>query len=133
MFERGVRDRDAVVGFILAAQAAQDRGRLLDRRLFDHHRLETPLERGVGLDVFAVLVEGRRTDALQLAAGELGLDHRGEVEGTFSRPGTDERMQFVDEEDDVARAALDLVEDPLHAALELAAILRPRHERAERE
>ena len=39
----------------------------VDRRLVDHHRLEASLEGGVLLDVLAVLVEGRRPDALQLA------------------------------------------------------------------
>ena len=42
-------------------------------------------------------------------------------------------MQLVDEEHDVARAALDFVEDPLDAAFEFAAIFRAGDERAERE
>ena len=103
------------------------------RRLFDHDRLKAPFERGVGFDVFAVLVERRRADALQFAARELGLDHRAQVERrAFGRAGTDERVQLVDEEHDVARAALDFVENALDAAFELAAILRARDERAER-
>ena len=48
-------------------------------------------------------------------------------------PRADKRVQLVDEEDDVAAGALDLVEDALDAAFELAAIFRPGDERAERE
>ena len=40
------------------------------RRLADVDRLEAPLEGGVLLDVLAVLVEGGRADAAQLAARE---------------------------------------------------------------
>jgi hypothetical protein len=41
----------------------------------DHHRLEAPFERGVLLDVLAVLVERRGADAVQLAAGQHRLEH----------------------------------------------------------
>src|SRR5262249_18054341 len=43
---------------------------------------------------------------------------------TFGRTGSHERVHFVDEEHDVARAALDLIENSFDAALELTAILR---------
>ena len=75
--ERGVRDPDAVVDLVALAQAAQDRDRLLDRRLVDEDRLEAPLERGVLLDVLAVLVERGRADRVQLAAGEHRLEQVG--------------------------------------------------------
>ena len=68
--ERGVRDPDAVMDLVPLAQPAQDRDRLLDRRLVDEDRLEAPLERRVLLDVLAVLVERRRADRVELAAGE---------------------------------------------------------------
>ena len=58
--QRGVLDPHAVVHLEALSQAAQDRDRVLDRRLVDHHRLEAALERGVLLDVLAVLVERGR-------------------------------------------------------------------------
>ena len=122
-----------VMARVSFAQAAQNRDRLLDARLFDHHRLEAAFECGIRFDVLAVLIEGRRADALQFAAREFGLDHRGEVERTFGGAGADERVQLVDEEHDVARAALDLVENALDAAFELAAIFRAGNQRPERE
>ena len=71
--ERGVLDAHAVVDLVALLQAAQDRDRVLDRRLADVHLLEPALERGVLLDVLAVLVERRRADEAQLAAASIGL------------------------------------------------------------
>jgi hypothetical protein len=55
--QRGVQDPDAVMKLVALLEAAQDRDRVLDRGLADEHRLEAALERGVLLDVLAVLVE----------------------------------------------------------------------------
>src|SRR4051795_9034074 len=44
-------------------------------------------------------------------------------------PGTHDGVQLVDEGDDLAVAVDDLLEDGLHAVLELAAVLRPRDHR----
>ncbi|EUA32584.1 ATP-dependent Clp protease ATP-binding subunit ClpC domain protein [Mycobacterium xenopi 3993] len=46
---------------------------MLDRRLADLHGLEAALQRGVLLDVLAVLVERGGADGLQLARGQLGF------------------------------------------------------------
>ncbi len=60
--QRGVLDAHAVVDLVALLEPAQDRDRVLDRGLADEDRLESPLERGVLLDVLAVLVERRRAD-----------------------------------------------------------------------
>jgi hypothetical protein len=62
--------------------------------------LEAPLEGGVLLDVLAVLVEGGRADAAQLAAGEHGLEHVAGVHGALGLAGADDRVQLVDEQED---------------------------------
>ncbi len=102
-----------------------------DRRLADEHGLEAALERGVLLDVLAVLVERRRADGAQLAAREHRLQHLGGVDRALGRAGADDRVQLVDEEDDLALGVLDLGEDGLQPLLELAAVLRPGEERAD--
>ena len=78
--DRAIGDRDAVMIGVAAAQAAQDRARLFDRRFGDHHGLEAALERAIRFNVLAIFVERRRADALQFAARKLRLDHRGEIE-----------------------------------------------------
>ena len=97
--ERGVADAHAVVRLVALLQAAQDRDRVGDRRLADVDRREAPLERGVLLDVLAVLVERRRADAAQLAAGEQRLQQVRGVDRALGRAGADDRVQLVDEED----------------------------------
>src|SRR5215813_7765921 len=84
--QRRVLDPHAVVHLVALLQPAEDRDRVLDRRLLDHHRLEAAFERGVLLDVFAVFVERRRADAVQFAARERRFEqvsgvHRAQVEG----------------------------------------------------
>src|SRR4029453_17769810 len=69
-----VRDGHLVVLLVSLPDAEQDVDGLLHRRFLDHHRLEPALEGRVALDVLAVLVERRRTDALELAAGWWALE-----------------------------------------------------------
>ena len=129
--ERGVPYLDTVVCFVALFEPAQDRDRVRDRRLADEHGLEPPLERGVLLDVPAVLVECRRTDGAELAACEHRLQHVGRVNGAFGRPRADDRVELVDEENDLAGCVLNLREDGLEPLLELAAVLRARKQRSE--
>src|SRR6266849_8724772 len=97
--------------------------RVLDRRLADHDRLETPLKRRVLLDVLAIFVERGRTDGTQLAARKHRLQEIGRVDGAFRGAGADQRVQLVDEQDDPAVGGFDLFEHRLQAVFELAAVL----------
>ena len=128
--ERVVGDLAAVVGLVAVAQAAQDLHGVVGRGLLDADLLEAPLERRVALEVLAVLVERRRADRLQLAAGERRLEDRGGVDRALGRAGADEVVQLVDEQDDVA-ALGDLLHHLLQALLELTAVLRAGDERGE--
>ena len=127
--ERRVLDLHPVVDLEALAQPAQDRDRVLQRRLVDDDRLEAALERGVLLDR-AVLAQRRRADAVQLAAGEHRLEHVAGVHRALGRAGADDGVQLVDEQQDPALGRLDLGEHRLQALLELAAVLRARDERA---
>ena len=129
--QRGVLDAHAVVHLVALLQPAQDRDRVLDRRLAHVHLLEAPLERGVLLDVLAELVERGRADHAQLAARQHRLDHVAGVDRALGAAGADDRVQLVDERDDLAVAVDDLLEHGLHAVLELAAVLRARDHRAD--
>ena len=99
--QRRVLDPDAVVDLVALLQPAQDRDRVLDARLVDEHRLEPPLERRILLDVLAVLVERRRADRAELAAREHRLQHVAGVHRALGRAGTDDRVELVDERDDL--------------------------------
>ena len=73
--------------------------------------------------MLAVLVERRRADHAQLAAGEHRLDHVAGVQRPLGGAGADDRVQLVDERDHLAGGVGDLLEHGLEALLELAAVL----------
>ena len=100
--QRRVLDAHAVVDLVALLQAAQDRDGVLDARLLHQHRLEPPLEGGVLLDVLAVLVERGGADRAELAAREHRLQHVAGVHGALGGAGADDRVQLVDERDDLA-------------------------------
>ncbi len=102
--------------------AHQDADRLGLARRVDLDRLEAPLERAVLLDVLAVLGRRGRADAADLAATERRLQDVGGVERPFGRAGPDQRVQLVDEHDDV-RVLGELLHDRLEALFELTAVL----------
>ena len=112
------------------AQPAQNRNRVFHRRLVDQHRLEAPLQRRVFLDMFAIFVERRRADAMQLAARQHRLQQVARIHRAFGLPRADHRMQLVDKQNDLPFGRLDLFENGFQPLLELAAELRPRDQRA---
>ena len=101
------------------------------RGLGHHHRLEAALERGVLLDVLAVLVERGGADGAQLAAREHRLEQVGGVDGALGGAGAHDRVQLVEEQDDPALAVGDLLEHGLEPVLELAAVLGAGDQRAD--
>ena len=129
--QRAVGDAHAVMQLVFLLDAAQDRDRVGNRGLADEHRLETAGQRRVLLHMQAILVERRGADAVQRAAGELGLDQVGGVHRAVRLAGADQRVHLVDEQDDLALGGLDLLQHRLQPLLELAAIFCSRNHRAE--
>ena len=118
------------MSLVLLLEAAQDRDRVLDRRLRDEHRLETPRQRRVLLDVLAILVERGRADAVQLTARQRRLQQVRGVHCAFRLARADQRVHFVDEQDHAALRRDHLVQHSLQPLLELAAIFGPGDQRA---
>ena len=110
---------------VLLSKTLQDLYRLLHRRWIDDDRLEAALQRAILLDVLPILVERRRADALQLAARERRLQHVARVDRAFRCASADQRVQLVDEENDVL-VLRDLIHDRFETLLELPAVLRTR-------
>ena len=69
--------------------------------------------------------------ARQLAACQHRLEHVAGVHRALGRPRPDDRVQLVDEGDDLAAAVGDLLEDGLQTLLELTAVLGAGDHRAE--
>src|SRR5207342_2407468 len=110
-----IGDPDAVMDLVPLLETAQNRDRVVGTRLADEDGLEAALERGVLLDVLAVLIEGGGADGAELAAREHRLQKIGCVDRALGGAGADDRVQLVHEEDDLALGGLDLLEDGLEA------------------
>ena len=93
-----------MVQLVLLLQAAQDRDRVLDRRLAHEDRLKAPRECRILLHVLAVLVQRGGADTVQLTARECRLEQVRRVHRSVRLAGADECMHFVDEQDDVCRS-----------------------------
>ena len=120
-----------MVYLVAFLESAQNGDGVLDGWLVHFHRLEAALECGVFLDMFAVLVERGRADAAKFAAGELRLEHVGGIGCALGGAGADERVKFVDEQNNLTVAGGDFFDERLEAILEFASILRAGNHRAE--
>ena len=129
--QRVVADRDLVVRLVPLLQTTQDGNRVLDGWLAHVHLLEAAFQRRVLLHVLAVFVERGGADQTEFAARQHGLQHIAGVHRAFGRAGADDRVDLVDERDDLAVRVLDLVEHALEALLEFAAVLGAGHHGAQ--
>ena len=92
--------------------------------------LEAPHQRAVLLEILAIFLISRRTDAPQRALRRRGLQQIGGVHrAARGRAGSDHRVDFVDEQDRVL-VLLDFLDDLFQALLEIAAIARAGEQRA---
>src|SRR5690606_32399276 len=118
--QRRIRVLDLVVRLVAVAQAVQHLDRLFDGRLINELLRDTAIQRGVLLDVLAILVQRGCADTVQLAASQRRLHHVAGVQraGRSARP--DDLVQLIDEQDDLALRTLDLFDGGLQTLLELA-------------
>ncbi len=125
-----VGDFHPVMHFIAFVQAAQNGDGVLDARFVHQHFLETPLQRRVLLDVFAVFVQGGRADAVQFAARQRRLEHVAGVHRTLGLARANHGVQLVHEQDDLAFLLGQVLQHRLQSFLELAAKLGAGDQRA---
>jgi hypothetical protein len=110
--------------FVFAPDTLKNRNRVFDRGRLNFHALESTVEGGVFLDVFTILVERGRADALEFSAGKRGLEDVGCIHRALGRARADDRVHLVDEDDDVF-CPLHFIHDRLDALLELTAVFGP--------
>ena len=96
-------------------------------RFADDHGAEAAFKRGVLLNKFAVFLQCRRTDHLQLSPAKGRLEQIGRVDCALGAACADDGVHFVDKQDDAAAAA-DLDQDIAHALFKLAAVFRAREQ-----
>ena len=124
-------DAHTVVHLVALLQTAQNGDGVHDRGLPHKHLLEAAFERGILFDVLAILIEGRRTDQAEFAAGEQWLNHVARVHCSFGRTSADDGVELVDEGDHVTLRVFDLFQHRLKALLKLTAVFSSGHHRGE--
>ena len=112
-------------------QATQNGDGVLHVGLAHKDDLEAALQRGIFLDVFAVFVQRGCADGTQLAAGQRRFKHVAGVNCAFGSTCAYERMQFVNEENDLALRVFNFLEHGFQAVFKLAAILGARQHGAQ--
>ena len=118
-----VMDPDAVVDLITFLQSAQDGNRVLHCRLIHLDRLEPSLQSRIFLNVLAVFVQGRGPDAVELSPCQHRLEKVPGIHTAFRPARADNGMQFIDEKDDPAFTAADLLQDRLQPFFKLPSVL----------
>ena len=94
-FHRRISNFGFVMLFVFGPNSLQDQNSFFHRWRFDFDTLEAAFERGVFLNIFAVLVQGRRADALHLTAAEGRLDDIRGIHRAFRRTRADDGVQLI--------------------------------------
>ena len=119
--QRFIGNLDLVVRLIAIPKPFQNSQRFLSSRFAYHDRLETAFQRRIFFDVLPIFVDGGSADALQLTAGQRGLEDVGRIHAAFCLACSDDGMEFIDKQDHVA-LFVDFLNGILQAFLKFAAI-----------
>ncbi|OPZ84661.1 MAG: hypothetical protein BWY75_02656 [bacterium ADurb.Bin425] len=77
-----------------------------------------------------VLVHGGGADALKFTTSQCWFQNVGGVDGAFGGTGTNQGMQFIDNQHDIAGSS-DFIHDLFETLFELAAILGTGHQKTD--
>eukprot|EP00906_Rhabdomonas_costata_P004958 RCo007437 len=122
-----VVDPHSVVQLVLLLQPPQDGNSLQNGGLRNQDGLEPTGKGSVLLDVLAVLLQRCGPNTVQLPTRQAGLEHVGGINRALCRPGADQGVQLVNEQNGVV-ALHGIPDDTLETLFELPAELRPGHQ-----
>ena len=125
--KRVVVQTHAVVRVKAILDATENRNRFLFAGFVNLHGLETAFQGGILLDVLAVFLRSRCTDAMQFTTGEFRLEHVAQVHGAFGLARTHDGVDFIDEQQRVA-VFFKGVEHGFQTFLEIATVFCTRHQ-----
>ena len=106
------------MNFVTLFQSTKNRDGIFDTRLNHKHFLEAPLQGRIFFEIFSILVQRRCADAVQFAPRQGWFQHIARIHGPFGLAGTDHRMQFIDEENDLAFLFGEVIQDCFEPFLE---------------
>ena len=126
-----ILDTHLVVVLVALLQTSHDRYRSCRGRLIHHDHLEPSFEGLVSLEILLILVKSGRSYGTEFASCQGGFKDIGCIHGTRRASGTDQGVDFVNEEDDLSVAVHNLLDHSLEALLELSLILCSCNQRSQ--
>src|SRR5580698_7691120 len=96
-------------------------------RLFDNDQIKATGKRTILLYFFTIFVISCRANATQFTACERRFQDVGGIHATFVAACPNQRMQLVEEQNDLALACPALIDNALDPLFEFPAILSPCH------
>ena len=109
--------------FIGTTQPEKNFYRIFYRRRVDNNRLETTFQGSIFFNSFAIFIQSCCANALQFSAGKCRFNNVGSIHRALAASSTHQRVDFVDEEDDVALGAHYLLNYAFEPLLKLALVL----------
>ena len=125
-----VFDAHVVMIFITFFQSAKNGDGAERIRLVDHHNLETSFQSFVFFKILLVFVQSRCPDRTEFPTRQRRLEDVGGIHRSFAFPGAYQRMNLVDEQNDVAIRLLHFVDNRLQSFLKLSFVFCACHESA---
>ena len=125
-----VSDGDAVVRFVLVADALQNFNGVGNRWLFNLDWLEATLKCRIFFEVLAVLIGCGGSDGLQFTTSKHWLQNGSGIDCAFSGARTYKSVNFIDEENDVT-TCFDFFQNLLQTLFEIATVTTTGNECAE--
>ena len=119
--DRLISNSHMMMVLILLAKAFEYLDSFSDSRLSYLDRLEAAFQGCVLFNILTVLICCSSTDSLEFAARQHRLEHIGSTHCTVCRPCTDDSMDLINKEHDIA-AGPDLFKDFFQAFLKIAAV-----------
>ena len=117
---------DLMMLLVARNNSLQNLQRLCFIRLLHLNRLETSLQCGIPLDILVILIDGRRTDHLNLASCKSRLQNVRGINGALCSAGSDQRVHLIHKQNNIARIP-NLFDDALDAFLKFAAVFGACH------
>ena len=111
-----------MVHLVPLLQSTQDGNSVRHAWLVNQHTLETTLQGFVLLKILLILSKCRSTDGTQLTTRQCRLQYVGCIHCTLTATGTDQRVDLVDEKNNLAVGLVDFTDDTLQTLLELALV-----------
>ena len=101
----------AMEHFIPFFQTTQNRNGIFDRRFIDHNWLESPFQCRIFFNILPIFVQGGCTDTMQFTSCQHRLQEVAGIHCTICFTCSDNRMQFINEQNDFAFTLLDFVQN----------------------